>query len=310
MATTGWTNADVPWEQFDPRLVEPHLLALAKTACLVEYNSHDYGRYLREVFAGEDVFCAAATRWAAEEVQHGKALRHWCELADPSFDFTAAFAAFTDRIRLPTGVSRSVRGSRAGEMLARCVVECGTSLYYSSLRDEVREPVLRHICARIAADEFRHYSLFHRWCRHWMQSERLSAGERLRVFLSRMAESEDDELAFAWHATTAAGVPYRRRRALSAYLQTSLAVLKARHVDRSIGMVLRAAGLRPGSLLFSGTNTIVRRVVRWRIARVAARAARAPTAPGSPALARAPRPAPARPTVALPAAPPAAGAVG
>ena len=53
-----------------------------------------------------------------------------------------------------------MRGSRAGELLARCVVESGTCSYYAALRDATREPVLRQICHHIAQDEARHYRLF------------------------------------------------------------------------------------------------------------------------------------------------------
>ena len=55
----------------------------------------------------------------------------------------------------------SVRGSRRGEMIARCVVESGTSSYYSAIRDATDEPVLKEIAGRIAADEYRHYKLFY-----------------------------------------------------------------------------------------------------------------------------------------------------
>src|ERR1700756_4694097 len=97
----GWTLQSIPWERFDRARVDPITIALAKTAALVEYNSYDYGRYLREVFASEPAFCAAIARWAEEEVQHGRALRRWCELADPGWDFESAFAAFAGRIQLP-----------------------------------------------------------------------------------------------------------------------------------------------------------------------------------------------------------------
>ena len=55
----------------------------------------------------------------------------------------------------------SVRGSRRGEMIARCVVESGTSSYYSAIRDATDEPLLKEIAGRIAADEYRHYKLFY-----------------------------------------------------------------------------------------------------------------------------------------------------
>ena len=39
-------------------------------------------------------FVAAVDTWANEEVQHGMALGRWAHLADPAWDFEAAFARF------------------------------------------------------------------------------------------------------------------------------------------------------------------------------------------------------------------------
>ena len=59
----------------------------------------------------------------------------WAALADPSFDFDASFKRFTDGYKIPIEVEKSVRGSRAGELIARCIVETGTSTYYTALAD-------------------------------------------------------------------------------------------------------------------------------------------------------------------------------
>jgi rubrerythrin len=101
--------------------------------------------------------------WGREEVQHGRALGRWAEMADPSFNFPSAFERFHAGYKPPHFASDdalSVRGSRRGEMVARCVVESGTSSFYSAIRDATDEPVLKEIAGRIAADEFRHYKLF------------------------------------------------------------------------------------------------------------------------------------------------------
>jgi len=106
-------------------------------------------------------FQAVAKRLGDEEIQHGQALARWASLADPTYDFAAAAARFTAGFRVDLDPAASVRGSRVGEMIARCVVETGTSSYYTALAEASREPVLRDICQRIAADEFRHYKLFY-----------------------------------------------------------------------------------------------------------------------------------------------------
>ena len=106
-------------------------------------------------------FCEAAAKWAKEEEQHGLALGRWAELADPDFKLDDGFARFTAMYRIPVDATESVRGSRAAELCARCVVETGTSSLYSALRDAADEPVLKAICKNIALDEFKHYRLFY-----------------------------------------------------------------------------------------------------------------------------------------------------
>ena len=51
----------------------------------------------------------------------------------------------------------------------------------------------------IAADEFRHFKLFYDHMRRYLGRERISLLRRLRIAAGRIRESEDDELAFAWH---------------------------------------------------------------------------------------------------------------
>ena len=167
---------------------------------MVEHNGFDYGVYLRNVFSDDTEFKAATETWAVEEVQHGKALGRWAQLADPDFDFDASFARFREGYKLPLDATKSVRGSLAGELMARCIVETGTSSYYTALRDATDEPVLKEICARIAADELRHYKLFYSHMRRYVEKEGLGFWGRLRIGFSRILESEDDELAYAYYA--------------------------------------------------------------------------------------------------------------
>src|SRR3954453_17983523 len=117
-----WTLDDIPWDRLDPQRVDPETLKVAKAASLVEHNGEAYATYLCNVFEDDPEFQDAARTWAAEEVQHGRALRRWAELAGPAFDFDAAFQRFTAGYSLPLDAEESVRGSRAGELIARCIV--------------------------------------------------------------------------------------------------------------------------------------------------------------------------------------------
>ena len=240
-----WTLETIDWARFDSAAVSADLLKVIKTAAMVERNGADYGRYLCNVFPDDAAFCDVARRWAAEEEQHGLALGRWAQLADPTFDFDAAFAAFTNMYRIPVDATASVRGSRAGELCARCVVETGTSSFYSALRDAVDEPVLKQICKNIAADEFRHYKLFYDHMQRYAAAGTLSKWDRMKVALTRFKEAEDDEIASAYHAGNAIAAPYDRATASTEYGERVFGFYHERHVRRAGNMFAQAAGLAP-----------------------------------------------------------------
>jgi rubrerythrin len=258
-AMTHWTLDQIPWSKFDRSKVDPEIVKLVKAAALVEFNGGDYATYLGRVFGDDDAFRAAAESWAKEEVQHGLALARWAKLADPAFDFDLAFKRFTDGYRIQLDVTGSVRGSRAGELVARCIVETGTSSYYTALNEATDEPVLRQICRNIAADEFRHYKLFYSYLRRYLDQEGLNAWGRLRVTLGRIGESEDDELAYAYFAANHPSETYERRRFRDAYARRAYAVYRRHHVERGIAMALKASGLSPNG----GLNRVLTGIACW-----------------------------------------------
>jgi hypothetical protein len=268
-----WTLDDIAWERFDRGRLDPEIVPVVKAASLVEYNGAAYARHLCRVFADDPEFQAAARRWGTEEIQHGRALARWAALADPDFDFAAAFARFEAgfRVDFDSGVSR--RGSRAGEMVARCIVEVGTSSYYSALREAAREPVLQQICRHIAADEVRHYGLFRRTLARYAAREGVGRMGRVRVALRRIAESQDDELACAYWAANEAASPYDRRRYNRAYARRAYALYRPHHVEHGVAMIFKALGLAPHGRLAHGASRLAWTALRRRAERLAKAAA-------------------------------------
>lgn len=241
-----WTLADIAWETFDAARVDQDVVRVVKAASLVERNARDYATYLANVFPDDADFAASAWQWAEEEVQHGEALARWVAHADPSWDFVAAQKRFTDGFRVPLDVTQSVRGSRSGELVARCVVEVGTSTYYTALGQSQDEPVLKEICRRIAADEFRHYKLFYDNMNRYLDRERVGKLRRAMVAFGRLREAEDDELSYAYYAANGPfDRPYDRRTSNDAHARRTLWRLRPEHAQRGIGMMFKAAGLDP-----------------------------------------------------------------
>src|SRR6201994_4777228 len=269
-----WRIEDVAWDRFTPTLADPELIPLVKAAAMVERNGTDYAIYLNRVFGDDPDFRQAADAWAAEEVQHGDALGRWAMLADPSWDYQAACPRYKAGYQLPLDADASVRGSRTGELIARCMVETGTSSYYTALADGTREPVLQQICRHIAADEFRHFKLFYDHLRRYLARENVGLLRRLRIAAGRIGESEDDELDYAWHSgNEPEGLPYDHARCTAAYMARAMAVYRFRHIERGMGMMFKAVGLAPRGRLSDLTTRGAWRLLQWRRQRFAAKLA-------------------------------------
>jgi len=251
-----WRLEDVAWDRFDPAQVDPSMVPLVKAAAMVERNGVDYAVYLGRVFVDDLDFRQASDNWAVEEVQHGDALGRWAMLADPGWDFEAAFQRYRDGYKLPLDADASVRGSRTGELIARCMVETGTSSYYTALAEATGEPVLQQVCKLIAADEYRHFKLFYDHMRRYLARERLGMLNRLRIAAGRITESEDDELAYAYHCgNEPVAMAYEHERCISAYMGRAISFYRYRHIERAMGMILKSVGLPPrGRLSAAGAR--------------------------------------------------------
>lgn len=247
LSKTHWQLADLPWQDFTLEAVNPDHVSLIKCACLVEHNSDEYARYLSDIFHDAPATQALMRQWAAEEVQHGEALRRYAKLADPSFDFDVSFAKFTDKIQLPSEINESIRGSRVGEMVSRCVIETGTSSFYTAIKDASGEPLLRAICQRLAADEFRHYKLFYNILQQYLPTEQISKLQRLKIAITRLQESSDDELAYAYYIAhdPEQMMSYDRQACLSQYFHHIQQIYRPLHIQKMTKMIFKAAGMRP-----------------------------------------------------------------
>jgi len=251
-----WRLEDVAWDRFEPAQVDPSIVPLVKAAAMVERNGVDYAVYLGRVFVDDPDFRRASDNWAIEEVQHGDALGRWAMLADPGWNFEAAFQRYRDGYKLPLDADASVRGSRTGELIARCMVETGTSSYYTALAEATGEPVLQQVCKLIAADEYRHFKLFYDHMRRYLARERLGMLNRLKIAAGRITESEDDELAFAYHCgNEPEATAYEHERCIAAYMGRAISFYRFRHIERAMGMILKSVGLPPhGRLSAAGAR--------------------------------------------------------
>ncbi len=251
-----WSLETINWGAFDASQVDPHMLRAVKAAALVEFNAPDYVEYLCNVFADDPDVQDGIREWGREESQHGRALAAWARRADPSFPFEEASARFCKLQRINKEVRQSIRGSKAGEMITRYVVECGTSSFYSAIRDRTKEPCLKQIVTNMAADEFSHYGFFYRTFQKF-EHELPGRLGRLSVALGRVLETQDDELAGAYYcANCPPSVPFERAKYARAYSRVALSIYERRHVDRLVAMVAKAGGLKPHGMAVSAVQRL------------------------------------------------------
>jgi hypothetical protein len=260
-----WHIEQVSWDRFDPSKIDPGIIPLVKAAAMVEKNGVDYAKYLNGVFVDDPDFRQAADNWAVEEVQHGDALGKWAMLADPTWNFDESFERYRNGYKIDINADASIRGSRTGELIARCMVEIGTSSYYTALGEQTEEPVLKEVCKLIAADEYRHFKLFYDHMKRYLAREKLSFLQRLRVAAGRVGESEDDELAFAFHCgNDAVGVPYDHNRCIAGYMSRAMGYYRYHHIERGMGMMFKTIGLPPRGRLSGIAAKGAWRLLCWR----------------------------------------------
>jgi hypothetical protein len=84
------------------------------------------------------------------------------------------------------------------------------------------------------------------------------------VALERIAETEDDELASAYHVANLRGEPYDRKRANREYTRRAYSYYRPGHAETAVGMILKAAGYAPRGLFGRTVRGAVSNVVEWR----------------------------------------------
>ena len=235
-----------------PELIrdDDEMFLLAVSASFIESGSDTYTGNLVEHFAGDDeVTTWLRQRWEPEELSHGGMLRAYVERVWPELDWQAAYDGFfADYVKLCT--LQSLEATRGQEMAARCVVEMGTTVYYTALHEACREPVMRDLAWRIRSDEVNHYKHFYAFFQKYRERERLGRGRVLAALVRRALELRSEDATIALRHATA----WRRRSRPDAAANASLEVMAKRAIgvinrhlpmDLAVRMLLKPLQLRP-----------------------------------------------------------------
>lgn len=176
------------------------LFKLVAIASFIEITSDLYEKNLVAFYEGDAALTAWLSGvWEPEEVQHGRALRRYIATVWPGFDWEAAYAGFREEYGALCTVG-VFQPTRAREMVARMVVETGTSTFYKALRayaEDLDEPVLAQIASNISKDEVHHFEQFEAGFLHYNETEKLSRADLTKIILTRLREASDEDIRIA-----------------------------------------------------------------------------------------------------------------
>lgn len=157
-----WRLDDIDYDAIDHSAIADNedMFYLLMSASFIETGSDTYAANLGEHYAAyPDIQDWLAGAWEHEELQHGASLRRYVETVWPSFAWQQAYDSFFAEYAQLCTVEELFPDRRL-EMVARCVVETGTTAYYHTLRSLSDEPVLSALLGHIRSDEIGHFKHF------------------------------------------------------------------------------------------------------------------------------------------------------
>jgi hypothetical protein len=177
-----WSIDSIDWSSLRRESIVDNeaLFYMIASASFVEATTDLYTQNLIDYFAGDEEITAwLKAHWLPEELQHGRALRRYVQLAWPDFDWDGVYARFLPEYSAQCA-DDGLEPTRAREMASRCCVEMGTAGYYRTLSRMTDEPVLTQLARHIADDEVNHYKHFYRYLKKYQARD----GQR-RVGIAR-----------------------------------------------------------------------------------------------------------------------------
>lgn len=197
-----WSLDSIDWSALRREAVVDNeaIFYLISAASFVEATTELYTRNLLDYFAQDEEITEWLTvHWLPEELQHGRALRHYVRLAWPDFDWDGVYERFLPEFTAQCS-DDGVEPTRSREMASRCIVEMGTASYYRTLSRMTDDPVLRSLCQRIAEDEVNHYKHFYRYLRKYQPREGQGRGGIARAVWNRlrMISGADSQIAMSY----------------------------------------------------------------------------------------------------------------
>lgn len=240
-ANLRWRLEELDFSALDAAKVQARddIFLLVCSASFVESGAEVYAQNLVDYFADDaEIGGWLDAHWMTEELQHGRALRAYVQHVWPDFDWDGAYADFfAEYSKLCT--TDELEPTRGQEMVARCIVEMGTTTYYQALHAVSDEPVLHDLCWRIRTDEVQHYKHFYHYFLNYREREHLSRPQVIATLWRRAAElrqsDADIALRHAWNGR------FRGRADAPSYEEVSRQLFTLMRTQYPVEMAMRMA---------------------------------------------------------------------
>ena len=198
-------KTDINYDAIDTAKVKKNhfLFYLLTIASYIEITSETYAKNLSEYYSDNpEALQWLNNTWEAEEVQHGKSLKKYVAHVWPDYPWEKGYARFLE-LYLPLCEVGAFQPTKASEMIARMIVETGTSTAYRSFEGyakDLDEPVLAGLCHRIYRDEVNHYSYFDHFFSYYNKEEQLGRKDIFKVIASRLKDASDEDVELAYQS--------------------------------------------------------------------------------------------------------------
>jgi len=197
-----WNYEEIDYDSIDIDKVKNNnfLFKVITIASFIEITSDLYEKNLLEFYKGDKDICDwLENTWEPEEIQHGKSLKKYVNTIWKDFNWNNAYKNFRNEYGKLCTIDE-FQPSRAKEMLARMVVETGTSTFYRAVHSyakEIDEPILAEIAHNIHKDEVYHYDVFDRGFEKYNKEERLGRTDITKVIYNRLKMINDEDVSIA-----------------------------------------------------------------------------------------------------------------
>lgn len=146
-----WRMSDLAWDEIDERAVDDDLVKLVVAAVGAELGTFGATQQFLHEFGGDVDFTQWVSIWFYEETKHPQALMRWLSRFGVTFT--------PDEVLTSRPTAPFVK-SHMGTLAINIIAEMQAAESYIALAEGTREPVLRDLATRIAADEARHAGHF------------------------------------------------------------------------------------------------------------------------------------------------------